>query len=117
MCGKNLSIYGVRIPRKCIEIESMDFYSRPSSTIKTPGRIFWKSISTNTKWVEKTMIWFIKNSIKKYQDDLEHWFIYIIFCMICKFFKCDGFSFVNNVYQIVINWKIVYHETIDTLAS
>ena len=45
MCGNNLSIYGVHIPWKCIEIESMDFCSCPTSPIKTPGRIFWKSAS------------------------------------------------------------------------
>ena len=33
--GKFFQFYGVHIPRKCIE--SMDFYSCSSSTIKTPG--------------------------------------------------------------------------------
>ena len=38
MCGKKFSIYGVHIPRKCIE--SMHFHSCPSSSLKSPGRIF-----------------------------------------------------------------------------
>ena len=31
-----------------------------------------------------------QNSVRKYEDDLEHWVFYI--CMTCKFFKCDGFT-------------------------
>ena len=40
--GKHVSIYGVHV-RKCIE--SMHFYSCPSSLLKTPGTIFWKPVS------------------------------------------------------------------------
>ena len=58
MCEKFFSIYSVDIPRKCIE--SMHFYSCPSSPLKTSGRIFRKSVSPTTKGVEKTMICFIK---------------------------------------------------------
>ena len=39
---EKFSIYGVHI-RKWIE--SMHFYSCPSSPLKTPGTIFWKSVS------------------------------------------------------------------------
>ena len=56
--GNFFSIYGVNIPRK--RIESMHFYSYPSSRLKTPGRTFWKSVPPNTKWVGKTKICFIK---------------------------------------------------------
>ena len=36
-----------------------------------------------------------ENSIRKYEDDF-------IFCMICNFSKCDGFSYsFVNIYQIV----------------
>ena len=41
MCGKKFSIYGVHIPRKCIE--SMHFHSCPSSPPKTPRRDFLKT--------------------------------------------------------------------------
>ena len=53
MCGKIVSIYGVHIPRKCIK--SLHFYSCPSPPLKTPGRIFWKSISLKMKRVEETL--------------------------------------------------------------
>ena len=32
---------------------------------------------------------FYQNSVRKYEDDLEHFFL---FCMTCNFFKCDGFA-------------------------
>ena len=57
-CGKLFSIYGVHIPRKCIE--STHFYSCPSSPLKTPRRNFWKFASSKTKGLEDTMICFIK---------------------------------------------------------
>ena len=88
MCGKNFSIYGVHIPRKCIE--SMHFYSCPSPPLKTPGRIFWKSVSPKTKWVEETMICFIKIQSENMKMT---WNISLyIFCMICNISKCDGFT-------------------------
>ena len=75
MCGKNFQIYGVHIPRKCID--SRHFYSCPSP-LKTrpqvlvitpyaegnyalPGSIFSKiCFSRQQKGVYKTMICFIK---------------------------------------------------------
>ena len=66
--GKTL-IYGVHIPRKCIE--SMHFYPCLSSPLKTLGRIFWRSVSPETKGVEKTDC-FIKVQSKQHGDDLEH---------------------------------------------
>ena len=42
MLGKNVSIYGVHIPRKCIK--SMHIYSCPSPPLNTPGRTFRKSV-------------------------------------------------------------------------
>ena len=71
MCGKKFSIYGVHI-RKCIE--SMHFYSLPSSALRTPGTIFWKSVSP--KGQEQpgggNYDLLYQNSIRKYEDDLEH---------------------------------------------
>ena len=43
MCWKNFSIYGVHIPKKCIE--PMHCYSYPSPLLKTPCRIFLKFVS------------------------------------------------------------------------
>ena len=43
-----------------IVFTSTHFYSRLSSPLKTPGRIFWKSVFPKTKGVEKIMIYFIK---------------------------------------------------------
>ena len=81
MRGKKFSIYGVHIPRKCIE--SMHFHSCPSPPFKTPGGMFWKSVSRKTKGVEKTMICFMKIQSKNMKMT---WNInFLIFCMICNF--------------------------------
>ena len=58
--------YGVHIPRKCIE--SIDFYSCPSSSIKTPGRIFWKSVTPRQKGWRK--LWF---ALLKYNQKISRW--------------------------------------------
>ena len=88
MCGEIFSIYDIHIPRKCIE--SMHFYSCLSPSLKTPSRIFWKSVSPKTKGVEETMICFIKIQSENMKMT---WNINLfIFCMICNFSKCDGFT-------------------------
>ena len=94
MCGKKFSIYGDHIARKCIE--SMLFYPCPSSPLKTPGRIFRKSVSPKTKGAgEETMICFIKIQSEKMKMT---WNIRLfIFCMIYKFSKCDGFTFLQII--------------------
>ena len=56
MYGKIFLIYGD--PGKCIEL--MHFYSCQSSPLKTPRRIFEKSLSRKMKGVGKTMICFMK---------------------------------------------------------
>ena len=91
--GNIVQFYGVHIPRKCIK--SMDFYSCRSFPIKTPGRIFWNSLSPNTKRVEETMIRFIKvynQKISRWPGTLSYFLKLFYFCMICNFFKCDGFK-------------------------
>ena len=65
-----VSLNGVQIPGKYTE--SLHFYSWPSPPLKTPGRMFWKSVSLKTKGVEETLIHFIKIQSEKYEDDLEH---------------------------------------------
>ena len=70
-------------------IESMHFYSCLSPPLKTPGRIFWKSVSPKTKGLEETRIYFIK-----IQSEIMTmtWNINLfIFCKIFNFFKCYGF--------------------------
>ena len=78
---KKFSIYGVHIPRKCIE--SMHFYLCSSPPLKTPGRTFLKFVSLKTKWVEETMIFFIKIQTKNMKMT---WNISLfILCVICNF--------------------------------
>ena len=58
--------------------------------LKTPGRIFWKSVSSKTKSVEKTMICFVKFHSENMKMT---WSIRLfIFCMIYNFSQCDGFT-------------------------
>ena len=80
------NLYDDRIPRKCIE--SMHFYSYPSPPLKIPGRIFWKSVFPRTEGFAL----FYQNSIKKYEDDLEHidllyfvWFVIFLNLMALQF--------------------------------
>ena len=56
--GKNVSIYGVHIPTKCIE--SIHLYSCLSPPLKTASKIFLKHISPKAEGVEKAMIFSIK---------------------------------------------------------
>ena len=43
----------------------------PQSTLKTPSRIFWKSVSPNGKCGGSYDLLY-QNSVKKYEDDLKH---------------------------------------------
>ena len=70
MCGKKFSIYGVHIPIKCIE--SVDFYSCPSSPLKNPGKIVWKSVFIQDEKGGENYDLVYQNSIRKYEDELEH---------------------------------------------
>ena len=107
MCGKNFQIYGVHIPRKCID--SRHFYPSPSP-LKTrppsschhaldsrkllipPGSILSKiCFPQQQKGVEETMNCFIKiqsENMKMTWNIIRSF----IFCMICNVFKCDGFT-------------------------
>ena len=99
MCGQIFSIYSVHIPRKCIE--SVHFYWCPSPPFKTPGRIFWKSVSPKTKWVEETMIFFIKIQSENVKMTWNITISLFIFCIICNYSKCDGFTVL---WIISIKW-------------
>ena len=70
MCGTFFSIYGVHSPRKCIK--SMHFYSCLSLSLKTPGRIFLKICFPQDERGEGNYDLLYQNSIRKYEDDLEH---------------------------------------------
>ena len=88
MCGKNVSIYGVRIHRKCFK--SMHFYSCPSPPHKTQCRIFWKSVSPKAEGVKEAMIC----SIEIQSENMKNtWNISLfVFCINGNFSKYDGFT-------------------------
>ena len=88
MCGENVSIYGIHIPRKCIE--SMHFYSCPSPLLKTRGRSFWKSFSPERKGWGK--LWF---ALSKFNQKIWRWLETLVYL------HWWLYSFVNNIYQIV----------------
>ena len=73
---------------KCIE--SIHFYSYPSPPLKTPGRIFRKSVSPKTKGVRETMIYFI--NIQSENMKMTWNISLFTFCMIYNFSKWDGFT-------------------------
>ena len=105
MCGKKFSIYGVPIPRKCIE--SMHFYSWPSPPFKTPGRMFWKSVSPGGR-AGGSYDFLYQNSVRKYEDDLKHyvylhfaWFLIIINVMALPF--CEKYISTSVVLKFVVS--------------
>ena len=138
MCGKYFSNYGVYASKKCIE--SMQFYSCPSSPLRSLGRTFCKFVSSKTKGVEKKMICFIK--IQSESKKMTWNISLFIFCMIyicftvlwiiCNsvvwsllpflrkyrqiqswnFIKNDKYRNVSPIYisTYLINWKSVYQE-------
>ena len=87
MCEKNFQIYGVHIPRKCID--SRHFYSCPSP-LKTCPQVFSSRPRQNeithsprqhsfenlfpptAKRGGANYDLLYKNSVRKYQDNLEH---------------------------------------------
>ena len=73
---ENFLNYGVHFPRKYIE--SVQFYSCPSSH-KTLGRIFFKICFRQDERDRENYDLLYQNSIRKYEDDLEHKFIYILY--------------------------------------
>ena len=86
VCGKLFSIYGVHIPRKFIKY--MHFYSCLSPPVKTPGRVFGKSVSL----LQDEFLQFC--FIKIQSENLKMiWNISLfMFCMVCNFSKCEGFT-------------------------
>ena len=88
MCENIFSIYGVHIPRKCIE--SMHFYSCPSPPLKTQGSIFENLFPPKTEGLDEAMAC----SIKIQSENIKMtWNISLFtFCMVFNFSKCDGFT-------------------------
>ena len=77
----------VHIPRKCIE--SLHFYSCPSSPLKIPVRIFWKPVSLNAEGMEEAVICSIK--IQSEYMKMTWNIILSTFCMIPNYSEYDGF--------------------------
>ena len=102
ICGENFEIYGVHIPRKCIDLRH--FYSCPSpfkthpqvhhalgrrKLLIPPGSILSKiCFPQQQKGVEETIICFIK--IQSENMKMIWNITFFIFFMTCNFFKCDG---------------------------
>ena len=64
------------------------FYSCPSPLLKTPGRIFWKSVFPQTRWRK---LWF---ALSKFNQKIWRWLVYfhLVYFHDCNFSKCDGFT-------------------------
>ena len=82
-------------------IESVPFYSCPSAFTENFWQNFLKICFPQNRRGGRKLDLLYQNSIRKYEDDLEHQFFSIWYDG--NFSKCDGFSynFVNNIYQIV----------------
>ena len=70
MCGKIFSNYSVHIPRKCIEY--MYFYSCPSFPAENSRLDFLKICFPKDKTDGKKYDLLYQESIRIYEDDLEH---------------------------------------------
>ena len=67
MCGKNFPIYGFRIPRKSLNLSF--FTHAPDSHPKPLVEFF---VSHETEGVGGSCDLLYQNSIRKYEDNLEH---------------------------------------------
>ena len=121
MCAKNFQIYGGHIPEKCID--SRRFYSCPPHSKLSPkilsscpigrrklllpkGSVLSKiCFSHKQKRVEKISICFIK--IPSENTKITRNIRFFIFCMICNFFKCDGFTVlqITSIIQYYNNFN------------
>ena len=105
-CGKNFQIYGVHIPRKCIDL--MHFYSSPSPPHLKLASKFLSSHPINRRKLHipsgciLSKIWFPERKgwrklicfIKIQSENIKMTcnIKFLTFYMICYFFKCDGFT-------------------------
>ena len=81
----------------CSHSYKMNLLMPPFPTQKSWQKFLKICFSQQQKEVEKTIIGFIKIQSENMKIT---WNIRLIFCMICNFSKCDGFT-VNNIYHIV----------------
>ena len=77
MCGKNVSIYVVHIPRKFIK--NMYFLLMPQSPTQNSRQNFLKICIAQDEMGGGNYDFFCQNPIRKYEDNLEHEFIYILY--------------------------------------
>ena len=70
MCGKRFSIYGVHIPQKCIEC--IIFTHAPVPHLKFQVEFFENLFPPKTEGVEESYDLLNQNSVRRYEDDLEH---------------------------------------------
>ena len=99
--GEKKLIYGVHIPRKCIEY--MHFYSC-QFPIQKSRQDFWKTLSPKMKEVEKTMICFIKIQSKNMKMTLYFvWFTIFLNVMALHFCKYLSNSVVLSLLSFLCN--------------
>ena len=105
MCGKNVQIYKFTFLENALVrdifthasphsiLASKFLLSRPRQTeiIHSPRQHSFENLFPQTaKRGGGNYNLLYQNSIRKYEDDLQH--LIFIFCIICNFFKCDGFT-------------------------
>ena len=76
MCGKHFQIYGVHIPRKCIEFI---FTHSPVSHSKLQAEFFENLFPPTAERGRENYDLLYQHSIRKYEDDLEHCAIYFLY--------------------------------------
>ena len=87
MGEKNISIYGVHIPRKCTE-SIWIFTHAPVPQLKLQVEFFQNLFPPKTEGLEQAMIYSIK---MKSENMKMTWNISLsTFCVICNFSKCDS---------------------------
>ena len=87
MGKKNISIYGVHIPRKCTE-SIWIFTHAPVPQLKLQVEFFQNLFPPKTEGLEQAMIYSIKI---KSENMKMTWNISLsTFCVICNFSKCDS---------------------------
>ena len=110
MVGKIFQIYGFHISRKCIE--SVHFYSclpphlkhypkflsshpRQREINNSPGQHFFENMfppASERGGGNYNLLY--QNSVRKCEDNLDNLFI---FCVICNFSKCNGFTVLSII--------------------
>ena len=69
MCGENFSIYGAHIPRKSLNLCFFTHAPVPHSKLMVE---FFENIFSQDKRGGGSYDLLYQNSIRKYEDDLEH---------------------------------------------